>query len=163
MSSLSLFQTESALVGELWQLTKAKKAWGLSVTRPVISHGGAGPRSEAGIAGPPHGIVLFPPRPYHSPQVAANLPQLHPHSEAQYLQQISLKARRRHLCTAVIEAERLASVWWRSKSELVNMRCLTKTITAAVWVENVILQIINQKNHIAFAFSGKMLTVKVKF
>lgn len=88
MSSLSLFQTESAPVGELWQLTKAEKASGLSVTQPVISNGGAGPHSEAGMAGPPHGIVLFPPRPYHSPQVAANLLQLHPHSEAQYLQQI---------------------------------------------------------------------------
>lgn len=38
-----------------WALTghKGKKAPGLLVTRPVISHGIAGAHSEAGIAGPP--------------------------------------------------------------------------------------------------------------
>lgn len=62
------------------------------MTRPVISHGVAGAHSEAGIAGAPLCIVLFPPWPYQAPQVAANVPQLHLHSGAQYLQQIRLQA-----------------------------------------------------------------------
>lgn len=85
---------------------EGKKAPGLSVTRPVISHGVVGPHSEAGIAAPPLCIVLFPPWPDQAPQVAANVPPLHLHSGAQYLQQIRPQA-----CTWRLFGRRHTTRW----------------------------------------------------
>lgn len=63
MSSLSLFQTESPLVGAALTGHKGKKAPGLLVTRPVISHGIAGAHSEAGIAEAPTVLCFSHPGP----------------------------------------------------------------------------------------------------